>query len=336
MSRFLRIVFCLAMMAAAAVLPSAAKAATVHVGQLGDCCYSEFPIYFDAGPGEQNEVHLYLEMRNYDSLTMKLLVVDNGAPVTVGDGCTSLDSHTARCGPPPQTEVFFNAHVDLGDMDDELYAGAACGSFILEEEFLCGVDANGGDGDDLLYSPDAGYGDLHGGPGKDCLVAGDIVNYDTNKSSLEGGLGNDLLTGFKRPFDVASYADRTARIVVSLKDGEGGDPMIGERDRIVGVLGATGGDGNDALTGNRRANWLYGGDGGDLIRGRGGADYVSGGLGNDVLGGGPGKDYITGYRGNDELWSLDGTKDRVIGGRGTDRARRDYHLDVLSSVERFF
>jgi Ca2+-binding RTX toxin-like protein len=54
------------------------------------------------------------------------------------------------------------------------------------------------------------------------------------------------------------------------------------------------GDGDDALIGDGRWNWLYGGAGNDHIEGRGGNDHLDGGghdaEGGDLLNGGDGKD----------------------------------------------
>lgn len=56
------------------------------------------------------------------------------------------------------------------------------------------------------------------------------------------------------------------------------------------IENATGGGGNDVLTGNSVANKLTGGNGGDALRGGGGNDYLFGGAGNDTLTGGTGAD----------------------------------------------
>lgn len=50
------------------------------------------------------------------------------------------------------------------------------------------------------------------------------------------------------------------------------------------------GDGNDKITGNSAANWLYGGRGNDSLSGKDGNDYLDGGLGADVMYGGNGND----------------------------------------------
>jgi hypothetical protein len=320
------------------LLAPTATSATVSIGPLGPCCFSEFPLQFDAEPGETNQVHLFFSLLDDNSLTGTWIVEDRGAMLTAGNGCTSLDAHTARCGPPPQTEVFFNAHVNLGDMNDVLYAGAACGSFIDELEFGCGVLADGGDGDDWLFGPQAGFGRLQGGAGEDRLEGGELRQAgcsNCNSSELVGGLGDDRMIGANRPYDVVSYRDRVSRVVVSLRDGTGGDPALGEHDVFSAVRGALGGAGNDRIIGDRYANQLSGRQGNDVMRGNRGADSVAGGGGDDVIDGGRGRDSFFGDRGDDTLLSRDGFRDSLFGGFGKDRAHRD-GLDPAHSVESFF
>lgn len=56
------------------------------------------------------------------------------------------------------------------------------------------------------------------------------------------------------------------------------------------VENATGGSGNDSLTGNASANRLMGNFGSDTLKGNAGNDQLFGGLGNDSLSGGAGSD----------------------------------------------
>ena len=62
-------------------------------------------------------------------------------------------------------------------------------------------------------------------------------------------------------------------------------------------------------------------------------DVLAGDAGNDLLVGGSGSDKISGGLGDDRINSLDGRRDRVSGGAGSDSARAD-HSDVLSGIER--
>ena len=67
------------------------------------------------------------------------------------------------------------------------------------------------------------------------------------------------------------------------------------------IENATGGSGNDTLTGNAAANSLSGGNGNDTLSGLAGNDSLNGGNGNDTLVGGDGDDTLTGVAGNDAL-----------------------------------
>lgn len=57
------------------------------------------------------------------------------------------------------------------------------------------------------------------------------------------------------------------------------------------IENATGGTGNDTITGNQAANRLDGGNGNDILSGLDGADTLIGGAGNDTINGGAGIDY---------------------------------------------
>jgi serralysin len=67
------------------------------------------------------------------------------------------------------------------------------------------------------------------------------------------------------------------------------------------IENATGGTGNDRLTGNTLNNTLNGGDGNDQLQGLGGNDTLWGGAGNDILNGGIGNDSLWGGLGDDIL-----------------------------------
>lgn len=95
------------------------------------------------------------------------------------------------------------------------------------------------------------------------------------------------------------------------------------------IENATGGRGNDQITGNDVANLLiglsgndriFGNDGNDRLRGDDGGDFLNGGRGNDLIFGNDGNDRLYGDLGNDVL--LGGTgADLLSGGEGIDRAQ---------------
>jgi Ca2+-binding RTX toxin-like protein len=73
----------------------------------------------------------------------------------------------------------------------------------------------------------------------------------------------------------------------------------------VDIENATGGSGNDTITGNDLANILLGNGGNDTINGAGGNDTINGGTGVDILIGGTGNDTIY-FDSLDNLTLLDG------------------------------
>jgi serralysin len=77
--------------------------------------------------------------------------------------------------------------------------------------------------------------------------------------------------------------------------------LLYKGDRRSLIENATGGSGDDSITGNVVANALTGGDGDDTLSGLKGADVLSGGAGADQLDGGEGKDVIDGGSGDDVL-----------------------------------
>lgn len=124
-----------------------------------------------------------------------------------------------------------------------------------------------------------------------------------------------------------------------LPPGTEDDPGFNVRDIYEGInnLGiaygtvienATGGEGNDLLSGNDAANRLTGGDGIDELHGNGGADLLDGGHGNDDLYGGDGADMLIGSGGDDSLFGDYGA-DKLVGGFGNDYLDGSYGDDVI-------
>ncbi len=115
-----------------------------------------------------------------------------------------------------------------------------------------------------------------GGSGADTITGNEFDNV------IEGGLGNDMLDGGEGSEtigDTLTYASATAGVTVSLAittqqtTGGGGNDTIKNFENLVG------GKGNDTLTGDVEANYIYGGDGNDTIEGGAGADQLVGGGG---------------------------------------------------------
>jgi Ca2+-binding RTX toxin-like protein len=125
-----------------------------------------------------------------------------------------------------------------------------------------------------------------GREGDDSFVVSEFVFGLGVPASLEGGAGNDLLSG--------SAANDT--LVGGVDDDE-----------------LRGGSGMDRLDGNPGDDSIYGAKGIDVLMGGPGSDDMFGGIGNDHLLGGSGKDLLDG---------LQGRKDRCVGGGGKDVGRR--------------
>lgn len=103
--------------------------------------------------------------------------------------------------------------------------------------------------------------------------------------------------------------------------------LDGSGDRIAGgftiaanvvIERAKGGDGDDILIGNERANRVEGGVGNDALFGHAGDDVLIGGAGDDEIFTGRGLDYAYGDAGNDTIWDSDPGGGYVYGGTGED------------------
>ncbi|MDA0185070.1 hypothetical protein OJ997_32500 [Solirubrobacter phytolaccae] len=123
------------------------------------------------------------------------------------------------------------------------------------------------------------------------------------------------------------------------------DPGRDGGDVVVNVENATGGAGDDRLSGTAGVNWLEGGAGDDVLLGRGGADRLDGESGDDRVDGGAGADQLEGGPGRDRLLGGDGADVLDPGGTrgvndcgdGTDRLTRPGPLMVVRpDCERVF
>ena len=102
----------------------------------------------------------------------------------------------------------------------------------------------------------------------------DTLTGDAGDQTFDGGAGADVLAAGGGT-DTLSFASRTAGVTASLAAATTSDG-----DTISGFENATGGSGNDTLTGTDAVNALDGGPGGnDTLDGRLGADQLNGGGG---------------------------------------------------------
>jgi len=124
------------------------------------------------------------------------------------------------------------------------------------------------------------------------FVANSALGTDTITETTTGGIDNLDFTGTTAAVNVNLGVATSQTVNSNLK-------LILSANNVI--ENATGGTGNDRLTGNALNNTLNGGDGNDQLQGLGGDDSLSGGAGNDILNGGAGNDTLWGGLGDDVL-----------------------------------
>lgn len=282
-----------------------------------------------------------------------IFTVDADHYLLASTGCTypvASDTTRVSCtGPIDSVTIKMDGGDDLADfypsstaIVSHIYGGSG------HDQLL------GADGVDYLYG-DAGNDYLDGYDGQDWLV---------------GGAGADQLHGGAGWGDMASYADHTAAVDISLDGVAGNDGAVGEGDTIgtdVEMLeGGTAGDrltgddgdnilrgcaGDDQLFGNGGDDGLYGDadgeygeDGHDNDRWNGcatasiGADYFSGGTGSDMVGyhlhTGPVTADLDGATGDDgqagEADTIGSDVENIAGGYADDRLTGDANRNILN------
>ncbi|HEY2071489.1 MAG TPA: calcium-binding protein [Rhizomicrobium sp.] len=126
---------------------------------------------------------------------------------------------------------------------------------------------------------------IYGGAGNDHLVGGAGDDF------FRGGAGDDYIDGGAGK-NRATFSDHAAGVTVSLLQ-EGHAQNTGDgNDTLINIQDLSGTSGNDVLTGDNNANWLWGEGGNDTISGGGGNDLIqvgelaTGVIGTDVADGG--------------------------------------------------
>lgn len=164
---------------------------------------------------------------------------------------------------------------------------------------------------------------------QELLKGNDTISVtDTDSSYINGGAGNDRITG--NIGDDTLFGDAGDDII---NGGKGDDDLYGGtgNDKLYGGDGddyLNGGEGNDLLDGGNGEDYLNGGEGDDTLLGGGGNDTLSGDNGNDKLDGGAGNDLLDGGDGNDSLIGGAGN-DMLLGGAGNDSLNGGAGNDVL-------
>lgn len=145
-----------------------------------------------------------------------------------------------------------------------------------------GQDLRGGPGVDRLTGG-AASDRLSGFAGDDVLFGGggaDTLDGGMGGDSLSGGAGDDVIAGGLN-VDFVTYADAPSAVradITALRATGGGG-----NDTLTGVETLYGSAFNDTLIGNFLANGIVGGAGDDVIEPHSGSDYLDGGAGTDTL-----------------------------------------------------
>lgn len=272
--------------------PSAAHGAEVAV--LTEPEYGRIsPQYltYTGAPGEQNRVTIDV----ISEKQRKFRVVDKGANLTNGRGCTRVSDHEATCRGPDY------AYIEAGDGNDLVRMRAPLSSTVYA-----------GPGDDTVVT--AGGADaLDGGGGNDVLHAGGGNDLVTDGDNAMTGVGPDTLDGGTGAFDRVDYGLRDGPVSVDLSArGPQGEP--GEDDVLTGFEAAEVRSAADRLIGDSGANLLQSSGTHGVVRGRGGNDDLEAQSGGrDILSGGSGNDHLSLARSSGVV------PDKISCGSGRDR-----------------
>ena len=224
-----------------------------------------------------------------------------------------------------------NGNIDGGAGHDTVLIDDAAGVF-----FDLGLshveEAQGGAGNDRLYTTGTEAISVFGGAGNDQLLGGagnDTLSGGSGADVLKGGAGDDRLV-----IDAADLQN-------NIDGGVGYDTLVIEDTAgrvfdagLANVEAVQGGDGNDRL--------VTSGTGAVDLRGGAGNDVITGGVAGDTLAGGAGSDTLIGGAGNDTLIiDRDDLVGNLDGGVGTDTIviddDRGVAIDIaLAKAERGF
>ena len=309
----------LVLLAVLALVPTAG-AATIRVdlvcinysGKGPETCSNV--LAFQAAPGEANNVTA--DPPAAGSIVFR----DAGAPLTAAGACTQVDATTARC---PNA----GGSVLLGDGNDRLRFPAGVEQEVFGEagdDDLAGPKTvRGDDGNDTLSGPQ-----LDGGEGNDVLTGttgADVLYGDHGDDTMNGGPGRDTVDYSLRPsFGVVGEPGTEVPVTVDLAD-PAPDGAAGERDTLIAIENVTASDAaGDVLRGDAGPNVLdaRGGTGPNNESAR---DKVFGAGGDDTL---EGDGELDGGDGDDQLEG-GGFVDVLRGGAGEDAIAGNLGADVL-------
>ncbi len=201
-----------------------------------------------------------------------------------------------------------------GGTGNDQIAGDAGDDILWGED---GDDAiSGGTGNDTLYGG-LGNDQMSGGDGNDILWGGDgsdSLSGGGGDDIFRGGAGNDDING-ESGTDTVDFSDTTNNMTINLASGYASSASTGY-DSLDSIENATGGAGNDTITGrSSSASVLAGGAGSDTISGGSSADTITGGSGADLLYGGGGADkfqYDARTEGGDHITDFSAGSDKLV------------------------
>jgi Ca2+-binding RTX toxin-like protein len=160
---------------------------------------------------------------------------------------------------------------------------------------------------------------IFGGADDDILSGGaknDVLNAEEGNDTIDDGAsasGADVMNGGPGE-DTITYERRTAGVTIALCNAAAGTGCsapdcacpqanggAGENDTLVNFENASGGAGDDVVTGESGPNTLSGRGGNDHLDGADGQDQIYGDEGDDVIVAGGDDDILTGGPGKDTL-----------------------------------
>ncbi|HEY7632581.1 MAG TPA: hypothetical protein VH817_17880 [Thermoleophilaceae bacterium] len=339
------------LLAAAAVSPAAANAATGYHSACGIELSSDVPSTPGGPTCGTDEGDDAVFAGNPTAVTF---FGENGHDTVEGS-----EFGDVFVGGPGNDELFGERgadYLDGGDDSDTLFGGLGDDT-LRELRFGVNEHLYGGPGNDIVAGGRGGD-NLFGGTGNDALIGG------SGSDHLYGGPGDDVLYGGpnRDTFDCGPGDDTVYRVRHSSPDhlstgrADGSIPASAGCEHIINsdptasfplrqILGnganntLAGGSGNDFIEGKGGNDRLFGGGGNDELEGDGstpGDDLLMGGSGSDRLAGRSGNDRLygdarspnAGSPGNDELQGGSG-RDLMVGGPGDDLIAGAYDGDTI-------
>jgi Ca2+-binding RTX toxin-like protein len=172
------------------------------------------------------------------------------------------------------TTQVVNANLSLILGADNTFENATGGS--LADALIGNALAN-------TLTGNGGNDTLNGGAGNDTQVGG--LGDDTYVFAANSALGTDTLNESAGGIDTLDFSGTTATAVTVNLGNAASQVVNANLSLVLGLAtafeNATGGGGNDVLTGNTLANVLTGNAGNDTLIGLAGNDTLAGGLGDD-------------------------------------------------------